>query len=230
MLMRIKPLLLFLAIAALSTSNLFALAQETKAQPELVTSDTPRSTPAGVTFTVPTGWSISQGKNMVLLSPSETDTHIVIVDAQAAEAKAAVEAAWAAYKPEAKHPLKLVTPRPARNGWDERQVFDYETSPNERAVVQALAARAGTTWTVVLLDGTDMTFEKRAAPIGLIVQSLRPKGYERESFAGRKAHPLDAAHIAQVKEFVETSMKELGVPGASIALVDNGKEIGRASC
>jgi CubicO group peptidase (beta-lactamase class C family) len=91
--------------------------------------------------------------------------------------------------------------------------------------VQARAARAGSAWTIVLLDGTDMTFEKRGAPIGLIIQSLRPKGYERESFAGRKAHPLDAARIAQIKEFVESSMKELGVPGASIALVDGGKVV-----
>ncbi|HET7873451.1 MAG TPA: serine hydrolase domain-containing protein, partial [Terriglobales bacterium] len=182
-------------------------------------------TPGGATFTVPAGWSISQGKNMVALAPPETDTHIMIVDTQAGDAKAAVEAAWAAYKQEFKRLLKLMTPRPARNGWDERQVLDYETSPNERAFVEALAYRAGTTWTVVLLDGSDMTFEKRGAPISLILQSLRPKGYERESFAGRKAHPLDAARIAQIKEFMESSMKELGVPGASIALVEGGKVI-----
>jgi hypothetical protein len=58
---------------------------------------------------------------MVILEPPETDTHIAIVDSQAADAKAAVEAAWAAYKPAAKRPLKLVTPRPAREGWDERE-------------------------------------------------------------------------------------------------------------
>src|SRR5262249_13968737 len=54
---------------------------------------------------------------------------------------------------------------------------------------------------------------------------LRPKGYARESFAGRKAQPLDAMRIAQLKSFVETSMQELGIPGASIALVDGGKVV-----
>src|SRR6185312_14414722 len=34
---------------------------------------------------------------------------------------------------------------------------------------------------------------------------------------------LDAAHVAQLKDFVETSMRQLGIPGASLALVDNGK-------
>src|SRR5204863_9684303 len=119
-------------------------------------------------------------------------------------------------------PLKLVTPRPPREGWEERQVFDYETSPNERVAVQAIALRAGRSWTVVILDGSEPTFEKRGAPISLIVRSLRPKGYERESFAARKAQPLDSARIDQLKTFVQTSMQELGVPGAALALIDGG--------
>jgi len=162
---------------------------------------------------------------MVILTPPESDTHIAIVDSQAADAAAAVAAGWAAYKPEAKRPLKLVTPRPAREGWDERQVFDYETSPNERAVVQVIALRAGSTWTVFILDGSEPTVEKRSAPIALILGSLRPKGYQRESFAGRKPQPLDAAHITQLKAFVEASMQELGIPGASMALIDGGKVV-----
>jgi CubicO group peptidase (beta-lactamase class C family) len=219
-----------LAFTILAQSTTFASnspaspqAAETKSAPERVTADTQRVTPGGASFKVPVGWSIVTGKDMVILEPPETDTHVAIVDSQAADAKAAVAAAWAAYKPDAKRPLKLVTPRPAREGWDERQVFDYETSPNERAVVVAFALRAGKAWTVMILDGTDPTVEKRNAPIGLVFESLRPKSYQRESFAGRKPQPLDAARIAQLKEFVETSMKELGVPGASIALIDGGK-------
>jgi CubicO group peptidase (beta-lactamase class C family) len=196
---------------------------EARSAPERVTADTPRVTPGGATFKVPSGWTIVTGKDLVILQPPETDTHIAIIDSQAVDARAAVTAAWAAYKPDAKRPLKLVTPRPAREGWDERQVFDYETSPNERAVVQVLALRAGKAWTVAILDGTEPTVEKRGAPIALVLESLRPKGYQRESFAGHAAQPLDAARIAQIKEFVETSMQELGIPGASIALIDGDK-------
>ena len=223
-----------LILFVLATVSLLAMAagafalspQETPAVPERVSADTPRVTPGGATFTVPSGWSIASGKNLVILGPPETDTHVAIVDAAgAADASAAVTAAWAAYKPDFKRPLKLVTPRPAREGWDERKVFDYETSPNERAAVQALALRAGTAWSVIILDGTDPTVEKRSAAIGTVFQSVRPKGYARESFAGRTPHKLDAAHIAQIKEFVETSMQQLGIPGAAIALVDGGKVV-----
>jgi CubicO group peptidase (beta-lactamase class C family) len=226
-----RTILLVLAFAAstrLSFASVSAAspqASETGSAPEQVASDTPRVTPGGATFTVPAGWSMVTYKNMVVLDPPEPDLHIVLFDSEAADANAAVAAAWAAYKPDHKWPQKMVTPRPARNGWDERQVFDYETSPNERLAIQAVASRAGKEWTVLILDASEPTLEKRGAPLGLIIQSLRPKGYARESFAGRKAQPLDAARIAQLREFVETSMKQLGIPGASMALVDGGKVV-----
>lgn len=225
-------LLLFMSLAlslrgwsADSVLQASAPAAEARSAPEKLAADTPRVTAAGATFTVPAGWSIITGKSLVILEPPESDTYIAIVDADGADARAAVASGWAAYKPEAHRPLKLVTPRPARNGWDDRQVFDYETSPNERAVVQAIALRAGTAWTVIILDGTEPTFEKRSAPIGLVLQSLRPRGYQRELFTGRKANPLDPARVAQLKDFVQASMQQLGIPGASLALVDHGKVV-----
>ena len=200
-------------------------AQEARSKAELVSADTAKVSPGGATFTVPAGWSLETGKDLVLLTPPETDTHLAIFDAQAPDAAAAVKAAWAAYKGGQTHALKIVTSRPAREGWDERQVFDYETSPNERAAIEAIALRAGTTWTVILIDGTDPTVEKRGAPIDLIYESLRPKGYQRESFAGRQALPLDAARIAQLTDFVKSSMKLLGIPGVGLALIDHDKVV-----
>ncbi len=212
----------FAQIAAWATIRQVAGA---RSGPERVAADTPQVTPDGATFTAPSGWLIETGKNLLLLEPPEADAHIAIVDTQAADAQAAVAAGWTAYEPGAKRPLKLVTPLPAREGWDERQVFDYETSPNERAVVEVVALRASSTWTVIILDGSQPTVEKRIAAIGLIFESLRPKGYVRESFAGRKPEPLDAARIDQIKAFVETSMQELDIPGTSMALIDGGKVV-----
>ncbi|HEY1424087.1 MAG TPA: serine hydrolase domain-containing protein, partial [Candidatus Acidoferrum sp.] len=202
-----------------------ARGQEARAKAEVVTADTAKVSAAGATFTVPAGWSVEAGKDVMLLTPPETDTHLAIFDAQVADAAAAVKAAWEAYEGGQTHSVKIVRTLPAREGWDERQVFDYETSPNERAVIQAIALRAGSTWTVFLIDGTDPTMEKRSAPVGLIFGSLRPKGYQRESFAGRQAHPLDAARIAILTDFVQNGMKQLGIPGVGLALIDHDKVV-----
>ncbi len=192
---------------------------------ETVEKDTPRATPAGATFTVPSGWRMTTTGSMVVLDPPEPDSHVAIVDVKAKDAAAAVAAGWAAYKPDFKRSIKIALPQDPRNGWEERMGFQYETSPNERVAVSALAWRAGDTWSVVLIDGTEPTFEKRGAPLSLIVQSLRPKGYSRESFAGKKAHPLDEKRLAMLKDFVASGMKMLDTTGVGLAFLDGGKTV-----
>src|SRR5262249_40553837 len=132
---------------------------------------------------------------------------------------------WQEYRPDFKRPLKVTTDRPGRDGWEAAKVFDYETSPNERAVVQAVAYKLGQAWMVFLLDGTEPSFEKRLGPIGLIAGSILPASYQRESFAARKALPLTPERIGVLKQFVEESMKKLGAPGVGMALVDNGRVV-----
>lgn len=196
-----------------------------KASPQLLTADTQRTTPAGATFMAPAGWSIVSEASSVTLQPPEPDTHIVLMDEHAADSDTAVADAWKLYRPDMKRPLRFATAIPDRNGWTGGKRFTYETSPNERAVVAAFALHAGDTWTVALLDGTEPTFEKRAAQINIVLQSLRPKAYQRESFAGRKALALTPERVQVLKEFVQTSMQKLGIPGAGLALIDNGKVV-----
>ncbi len=193
---------------------------------ETVDKDTPRSTPAGATFTVPAGWSVDAKGPLVVLRPPEGDLAAAIFDAAGAkDADAAVAAAWAAYAGGAKWPLKLATPQAPRDGWEERKAFTYETSPNEKKTVVALAYRAGSAWTVLLLDAADATLEKRGAPFSLAAASLRPKGYAKESFAGRKAKPIDAAMLASLKEFLSEGMKLYDVPGVGFSLIQAGKPV-----
>jgi CubicO group peptidase (beta-lactamase class C family) len=186
--------------------------------------DAPGATPAGTTFTQPKEWTIAPAARDVVLAAPEGDVHLAIVDVgAAADAKAASEAAWAVFHPAGHPPFKLAEPLAARDGWDERTSVQYETSPNEHRVTLAMAMRQGNQWTVVIADGSEATFEKRAAGANLTIQSVRPAGYHRESFAGMTAHPLDAERVEALKAFVRTSMRELGVPGVGLALIDHGK-------
>ena len=78
-------------------------------------------------------------------------------------------------------------------------------------MVQSFARRSKNKWTVVILNGKEPTFEKRGAAAGQILGSLRPADYQRESFAGRKAGPLNAERIEQMKQFVEMASGLSGV-------------------
>ena len=66
----------------------------------------------------------------------------------------------AKYNPQVKRTLRQTVTQECREGWEDARIFLYETSPNERAVVQALARRFKDTWTVVIIDGKQPTLEK----------------------------------------------------------------------
>ena len=224
MLRRVCFALLASAVTLCFTAPVLAQAPAPGAAQQ-IDKDSPRATPAGTTFTAPAGWTMTTKGAMVLLDPPETDSHVVIVDLKAKDADAAVAAGWTTYKPGFSRPLRISVPMAARDGFDERKAYQYETSPNERVVVGAYAWRAGETWTIVLVDGTEPTFEKRGAPLGLVLQSIRPKGYSRESFAGKKANPLDEKRLAILRDFVAKGMKMLDTAGVGLAFIDGGKTV-----
>ncbi|MBI3471801.1 MAG: beta-lactamase family protein [Candidatus Solibacter usitatus] len=190
---------------------------------EKLTADKEITTFSGATFTAPLGWSIVIAGPLIVVEAPEGDSHVVLFDSDAGAADAAIDAAWAAYGRGEKRTVRQKLSPPAREGWEEVQVYLYETSPNERAVVQSMARRAKNSWTVVILNGKQPTFEKRGAAVGLILGSLRPGTYRRESFARRKVGTLNAGRLAQMKEFVELAMKKADVPGIGVAFIDNGK-------
>lgn len=191
-----------------------------------VAEDHPGRTATGTSFTVPKAWSSRADPRYIEIAAPEGDAKLAIVDVgEMPDARTAVDTAWKIYTSAAGQPIKLLTARSPRNGWNEQQIADYETPPNERRTIYASALRHGKNWTVVLANGSDQTIEKRQAAVALAFSSVRPAGYMRESFAGRTAHSMTPARIAELRAFLETGMRELGVPGAAIALTDRNRTI-----
>jgi CubicO group peptidase (beta-lactamase class C family) len=192
---------------------------------ERLTRDTPKTTTEGNTFIAPAGWSIVVHGPATILEPPEGNAAIALVDVHAPSADSAVAAAWQAYKPDARWPLKVVNRKPDKDGWTDRSSYSYQTSPNEKRDVGADVQRAGDVWTVAIYDMTQAVGEKRLSQVILVFDELLPKGYTRESFAGKKAHRLDRARVAELGRFVETAMKNTGVPGVALGLVQDGKVV-----
>jgi CubicO group peptidase (beta-lactamase class C family) len=214
-----------LATVGVKLLALTALTQPTP-PPGGVTADTPQKTDAGETFTLAKSWAIRRAPQIVVLTPPEPDAYVAIVSLPAAaDSRDAAAKAWAVYKPTANPAVRIATPAAPRNGWEERVSVDYETSPNDKRTLSAEAMRKGTGWTVLIVDSPNAVAEKRGAAIRLLFNSVRPAGYSRESFARKTAHPLDETRIQALKDFLTTAMRELGVPGAGVALYDRGKVV-----
>jgi CubicO group peptidase (beta-lactamase class C family) len=194
------------------------------AQPaaEVLAADTPRTTVGGNAFIAPAGWKITVRDRATILEAPEGNSHIALVDVAAKDADAAVAAAWAQYG-ELKWPLIVKNDLADKDGWTNIRVYNYQTAPNEKRGITTVTRKANDLWTVFIYDMDEAVGEKRGAQVSLITSRLLPKGYSRETFAGKKANPFDEKRIAELKRFVEDGRKKLGVPAVSIGLIQDGK-------
>jgi CubicO group peptidase (beta-lactamase class C family) len=218
----------FLVLAVIPCSTLPAQAPSASARVQAsgrLSADTPEVTALGNAFIAPKDWSLGVKGTATVLEAPEGGSWIAFADVPASNAEQALAAAWKLYKPEAKWPVKVSNDLPDKDGWSRRREYEYLTSPNEKRGVAALVSYSGSNWTVIIEDLADAVAGKRGAQAQLIFASLLPKGYSRESFAGKKAKPLNQARIAELSRFIEQGQKELEVPGVSLGLVQEGKVI-----
>lgn len=192
---------------------------------ERLAADTPKTTVAGHTFTAPAGWSVSVRGRATIVTAPEGGSHMAFVDVQAKDAAKAVEAAWAEYGRAKVHPLEVVERFADKDGWTDIHRFRYQVPPNEKRFLIAEAGRAQDAWLVVLVDMSNAVGEKRQAELLLMFEGRLPNGYAPESFAGKTANRLDDARITELTEFVETARTQLGVPGVSLGVVQDGKVV-----
>ena len=192
---------------------------------DVLTADTPSTTVAGNPFIAPAEWKISVRDQATILESPEGNSHVALVDVPAKDADSAVAAAWKQYGVEPKWPLFNTNDLPDRDGWTNVRRYNYETSPEEKRIVFALTRKANDVWTVAIYDMDQGVAEKRGAQVSLIFGRLLPKGYQRESFAGKTAHKLDAKRLAELSKFIEEGRTKLALPGVSVGIVEDGKVI-----
>ena len=206
-----------------------ALAQEPNATEVVDTTSAARdrayTISGGSTFKAPADWSVTIEGPVATLEFPEGDSWMWIVETSASHPDSAVAAAWRTTHPEGDRAIRLASPQPGRDGWDEAKTYEYETSPNEQRLIAATAFRNDSTWTVAMIHADLGTVQKRGAQAWLVGQTLRPAGYVDESFAGRSAHPLDTERLALLTGFIETAVRELGIPGVGLGLIQDGEVV-----
>ncbi|WP_404479088.1 serine hydrolase domain-containing protein [Novosphingobium sp. BL-52-GroH] len=192
--------------------------------PGLKTGDISGSSPQPAQFSVPDGWSVERREEATILRPAEQTNFIAIVEVGAQpDAAVAAAAAWKVLGPTQPWPVRLVSNRAGRDGWEASAIVDYQVPPSLHTVVVAAPHLSKGRWTVLIQSSAEDVAERRGAAFGSVWDTLQPAGYVRESFAGRNAHKLDAKRVHTIKAFVSDAMKRLEIPGVALALIQNKK-------
>jgi CubicO group peptidase (beta-lactamase class C family) len=186
--------------------------------------DTPETTAFGNAFVAPAGFTLEQRGDASLIGAPEPGSYIALVDVHAADADAAVDAAWRAYKG-GPAPWKVIDRVAAadKDGWSKRTSFAYDVPPNARRELGASAMFANGSWLVIVVDLDGSVAEKRIGQLAVVAGKILPKGHNRESFAGKDAHDLDDARLAELAKFVAAGEAAMHVPGVAYGIVQHGK-------
>ncbi len=185
----------------------------------------PGKTPSGHGFIVPQDWTQVRRGHAVVLQAPEGGSWIALVEVDAGDATDAVAQAWMRYAGRPPPELLMAAPLANRNGWVDGRNHVYRSPAGEPRQLSARVMRNGKHWVVRIDDLAMAVAGKRAADLSLIRDEFLPAGHVGESFAGRKAHALDADKVEELKAFVGRSQRLLDVPGISIGIVQGGKVV-----
>ncbi len=181
--------------------------------------------PSGATFEAPPAWYISSSEGRVHLEDPDRELSVRLLEIEADSGLAAIEQAWQQVQPGFDRVIRHTMKPPPREGWDEIIQNVYETATAEERSIIAAARRKGDTWYVALIDGSDAALDRRGAQLYAGMTSFKAPGVEEESFAGKAANRLDQARLAAFADFVEQARQAADVPGAAVAIVQDGEVV-----
>ena len=185
--------------------------------------DTTVTTPSGATFTVSRGWHLAQRGDLIVIEEPQRELAAAFVEVAAPTVEEAIAQAWKRWKPDFARTVRMTSKPPATGGWDEIAQISYETAVEERLGIVAIARRLGKTHYVTLIEGATAAQERRGAQLNTAIASLEVRGRAEENLAGRKPYKLDAARIDTLVAFAEEARKLTRVPGAAIAVIQDGR-------
>lgn len=220
-----KPLIGWVLALLLSSAILSGCSKKTE--------DTSKSAPspgtdtsASVEYTPPPGWTENVKGPLTIYTPKEGDANVVIAtidDAQ--DEEVAAQIAWKLFDPEFSRDIRVNYPDNIYGGWEQIRNIEYVTSPSEQQLIYATTFQSDGRWQVVILAGSNATLYKRWAEYNEFIQSFVKADYVAEDLSARQAKQLTDNDITELLTFADKASVSLKIPGAGIALVQNGKVI-----
>ncbi|HEY2782353.1 MAG TPA: serine hydrolase domain-containing protein [Steroidobacteraceae bacterium] len=173
-------------------------------------------------FLLPQGWTFNDGAPVPTMACPEGDLQIAFVELEsAATVQATAFAAWRKFDPAFDAPVLQEHPTPSSGGWDKTYQVVFSTPASESRLQMAFIRTLGSHAYVNLLWGTNAAASRRGAQLAEAIGSWKPEGLKEISL-NAEAQRWGAEHSRQLKGFALSAMSSLNIPGASIAVVQDG--------
>lgn len=177
-------------------------------------------------FKISAGWSYDESSKK-LTSP-EGDLSVYLVEAKAeADLEKQSLAEWKKIKPDFSFSVLQKVSPPAKDGWDKIMQIIYEVPAKEnRTVLTAIKVFKESAY-ILLLDSSNAGLSKRASQLQIVGDTWHPADLQKEDLSKNKVKKFTEEDRKEMDSFILHAVKELSIPGASVAIVQDGKEIYR---
>jgi CubicO group peptidase (beta-lactamase class C family) len=174
-------------------------------------------------FSLPQGWTFDNDAPVPTMACPEADLHVSFVELESAgTVQVTALAAWRTLDPAFDASVLQEYPAAATEAWDNTYQVLFATPANESRFQVAIIRTLGSRAYVNLVRGTNAAASRRNAQMAEAIESWKPEGLKEISLAA-EAQRWSTEHSRHLKEFVLSAMNSLNVPGASIAIVQDGQ-------
>ncbi len=178
--------------------------------------------PAGrFSVPVPVNWTIEPTKDYLLLRDPDKAIKMYILVLPASSADKAITAAWAIVDPSFKLAAQQTTTPPSAPSIDETLAITYDAG--SQRLVQAVAQRVKDQAYVLILDGSMDAVARRVSQVQIVGSGLTIKGLQKSDLTNVTPKTLTPEMLAELEGYISEAMKAARVPGAEVAIVQNGK-------
>ncbi|MDA3863419.1 MAG: serine hydrolase [Deltaproteobacteria bacterium] len=177
----------------------------------------------GFNFQLPARWQMIRYDDYIFVQEPDKELGIYLLKISSDSPKKAISAAWQMVNPKFNLEIEKKISPPPSGEWDKVTQINYETKVADRKIVFALARGKNKVYYINLVQGKKAAFSRRGAQMSTVVSSLKVPGIKKESFKGKKAAELDDKKLKILRDHIEMVRKKLGVTGASVGIIQNGK-------
>lgn len=182
------------------------------------------------TAPIPTNWTattiISEDPAATYVTFTDPDSllpiHILVVPG--ATVAEGLQAAWEIVDPDFDLEIAQTQALPASKGIDEAAQIVYDTG-SQSDIALGVGQRIGDTVYALLGRGDMTTFAQRNSQVVIILSGLNILSVEKTSLAGVEPITLDENSLAELDAFIEEWLPKFEIPGAAVAIVQNGEVI-----
>ena len=179
------------------------------------------------TVPIPTGWSAEEGDGFVLLTDPDGEIQIWALVVEAETTEAGISAGWEAIEPGFSEQPVDTTEAPAPEGVDEVFVLTYDTGQASGEIVQGAGQRVGDEVYTLLVRAPVIAAQQRQSQINVIFTGFTITSLETDGLTGVEPRSFDADLAAELTTYIETTLERLEVPGATVAIVQDGQVVYR---